>query len=54
MRSILSFVTAMIEGKTIKEALTLKSQKIIDTLELPPEKHHCAILMEDALAQLEV
>lgn len=45
-----SIVTDLAKGKTIKEALKMTNQKILDSLGgLPPLKIHCSLLAIDAL-----
>jgi nitrogen fixation protein NifU and related proteins len=45
-----SAITDLAKGKTIKEALAISKQKIIDSLGgLPPIKIHCSVLAADAL-----
>lgn len=46
-----SMATEMVKGKTIEEALALKNEDIITALEgLPPQKIHCSVLAEEAIA----
>ena len=45
-----SISTEMVKGKTIDEALKLTNQMVMDALGgLPPVKHHCSVLAEEAL-----
>jgi nitrogen fixation NifU-like protein len=45
-----SVVTDLVKGKTIKEALKITKQNVIDALGvLPPIKIHCSVLAIDAL-----
>ena len=44
-----SFVTEMVRGKTIDEALSIKNSDIAEELALPPVKIHCSVLAEDAI-----
>lgn len=45
-----SVVTDLVKGKTIKEALKVTKQNVIDALGvLPPIKIHCSVLAIDAL-----
>ncbi len=44
-----SLVTELIKGKTLDKALDVKNVLIVNELELPPSKIHCAILAEDAV-----
>ena len=47
-----SIITNLAKGKTIREALKLNKNKIIDSLgELPPIKIHCSILAIDTLLE---
>lgn len=46
-----SYVTEIIKGKTVKEALSIKTQDIAAHLKLPPVKLHCSMLAEDAIKQ---
>ena len=47
-----SMITEMAKGKTIKEALNINRQNIVDSLGgLPPIKIHCSILATDALLE---
>ncbi len=47
-----SAITEMVKGKTIKEALELGKDSIIDSLDgLPPIKIHCSVLATEALAE---
>ena len=46
-----SYVTEIIKGKTVKEALSIKNQDIAAHLKLPPVKLHCSMLAEDAIKQ---
>lgn len=46
-----SVATQMIIGKTLDEALKIKNSDVITTLEgLPPQKIHCSVLAEEAIA----
>lgn len=47
-----SYVTEIIKGKTLQEALTIKNQDIAAHLKLPPVKLHCSMLAEDAIKQV--
>jgi len=41
----------MLVGKTLEEALKIKNTDVIDALgELPPQKIHCSVLAEEAIA----
>lgn len=45
-----SMATELIKGKTIKEALTLTNQAVVEALDgLPPVKIHCSVLAEQAI-----
>ncbi len=44
-----SLATEWVKGKTLDEALTLKSTDIMNDLALPPVKIHCSVLAEDAI-----
>ncbi|OPY75750.1 MAG: NifU-like protein [Syntrophorhabdus sp. PtaU1.Bin153] len=45
-----SITTELVKGKTLGEALQLSSETVIEALGgLPPAKHHCSVLSEDAL-----
>ena len=48
-----SLLTTLIKGKTIKEALKIKKEDLIEKLgkPLPPFKIHCSILALDALKE---
>lgn len=46
-----SYVTEIVKGKTIQEALAIKNQDIAAHLRLPPVKLHCSMLAEDAIQQ---
>ena len=46
-----SYVTEIVKGKTIQEALAIKNQDIASHLKLPPVKLHCSMLAEDAIQQ---
>jgi len=47
-----SAITELVKGQTIKQALELNKQEIIDSLDgLPPIKTHCSILAVDALME---
>ena len=46
-----SIATEMVKGKTIKEALALTNKQVMDELGgLPPQKIHCSVLAEEAIA----
>lgn len=44
-----SFVTELVKGKTLDEALEVKNMDIVEELSLPPVKIHCSVLAEDAI-----
>ncbi|HLB95297.1 MAG TPA: iron-sulfur cluster assembly scaffold protein [Patescibacteria group bacterium] len=45
-----SILTDLIKGKTIEEAEKISNRAIIESLGgLPPVKHHCSVLAEEAL-----
>ena len=45
-----SMATELIKGKSVKEALTLSNQAVVDALDgLPPPKIHCSVLAEEAV-----
>lgn len=45
-----SMATELIKGKSVKEALTLSNQAVVDALDgLPPQKIHCSLLAEEAV-----
>lgn len=44
-----SLVTEWVKGKTVEWAETLKNDKIVEELSLPPVKVHCSVLAEDAI-----
>lgn len=44
-----SFVTEILKGKTLDEAVTIKNSDIAEELALPPVKIHCSVLAEDAI-----
>ncbi len=45
-----SMTTELIKGKTVDEALKLTNEAVIERLGgLPPAKHHCSVMAEDAL-----
>lgn len=47
-----SVATEMIKGKTIEEALKIKNSDVVEELEgLPPQKIHCSVLAEEAIAE---
>lgn len=44
-----SYVTELVKGKTLDEALDIKNTQIVEDLSLPPVKIHCSVLAEDAI-----
>lgn len=44
-----SYVTELVRGKTIEEAVKIKNSEIAKELSLPPVKLHCSMLAEDAV-----
>jgi len=44
-----SYVTELVKGKRIEEAMTIKNSAIVAELNLPPVKIHCSVLAEDAI-----
>ena len=45
-----SMATELIKGKTIKEALEITNNSVMDALDgLPPAKIHCSLLAEEAI-----
>lgn len=44
-----SYVTELVKGKTLEEALEIKNTAIAKELSLPPVKLHCSMLAEDAI-----
>lgn len=47
-----SVATQMVIGKTIDEALAIKNSDVVEALEgLPPQKIHCSVLAEEAIAE---
>jgi len=44
-----SYVTELVKGKTVDEALAIKNTDIVNELSLPPVKIHCSVLAEDAI-----
>lgn len=43
------YVTELVKGKTVDEALKIKNTVIAKELSLPPVKLHCSMLAEDAI-----
>ena len=44
-----SLATEWVKGKTVDQALEIKSTEIVKELALPPVKIHCSVLAEDAI-----
>lgn len=44
-----SYVTELVKGKSIEEAMKIKNTAIAKELSLPPVKLHCSMLAEDAI-----
>jgi nitrogen fixation NifU-like protein len=44
-----SYVTELIKGKTLDDAMNIKNTQIVEELSLPPVKIHCSVLAEDAI-----
>jgi nitrogen fixation NifU-like protein len=44
-----SYVTELVKGKHIEEAIGIKNSAIVKELNLPPVKIHCSVLAEDAI-----
>ncbi|MGH7878710.1 MAG: iron-sulfur cluster assembly scaffold protein, partial [Candidatus Binataceae bacterium] len=44
-----SYVTELVKGKHVDEALAIKNMAIVKELNLPPVKIHCSVLAEDAI-----
>jgi nitrogen fixation NifU-like protein len=44
-----SYVTELINGKSVEEAYAIKNTQIVEELNLPPVKIHCSVLAEDAI-----
>ncbi len=44
-----SYVTELVKGKHIDEAMAIKNTAIVAELNLPPVKIHCSVLAEDAI-----
>jgi nitrogen fixation NifU-like protein len=44
-----SFVTELVKGKTVDEAMEIRNTQIVQELSLPPVKIHCSVLAEDGI-----
>ena len=44
-----SYVTELVKGKTLDDAMQIKNTQIVEELSLPPVKIHCSVLAEDAI-----
>ncbi|MBF6570266.1 MAG: Fe-S cluster assembly scaffold IscU [Candidatus Binataceae bacterium] len=44
-----SYVTELVKGKHIDEAIAIRNTTIVQELNLPPVKIHCSVLAEDAI-----
>jgi nitrogen fixation protein NifU and related proteins len=44
-----SYVTELVKGKSLDDALQIKNTQIVEELALPPVKIHCSVLAEDAI-----
>src|SRR2546423_2861 len=44
-----SYVTELVKGKRVEEALAIKNTSIVKELTPPPVKIHCSVLAEDAI-----
>jgi nitrogen fixation NifU-like protein len=44
-----SYVTELVKGKTVDDAMQIKNTHIVEELSLPPVKIHCSVLAEDAI-----
>jgi len=44
-----SFVTELVKGKTVDEAMGIRNTDIVAELSLPPVKIHCSVLAEDGI-----
>src|SRR5215470_2380076 len=44
-----SYVTELVKGKRIDEAMAIKNSSIVQELNLPPVEIHCSVLAEDAI-----
>ncbi len=44
-----SYITELVKGKTVYDAMQIKNTQIVEELSLPPVKIHCSVLAEDAI-----
>lgn len=44
-----SYVTELVKGKNLEDAVQIKNTQIVEELALPPVKIHCSVLAEDAI-----
>lgn len=44
-----SYVTELVKGKTVDEAMGIRNTHIVQELSLPPVKIHCSVLAEDGI-----
>ncbi len=44
-----SYVTELVKGKSLDDAMQIKNTQIVEELALPPVKIHCSVLAEDAI-----
>ncbi|HTW88555.1 MAG TPA: Fe-S cluster assembly scaffold IscU [Candidatus Binataceae bacterium] len=44
-----SYVTELVKGKHVDEAMAIRNTVIVQELNLPPVKIHCSVLAEDAI-----
>ena len=44
-----SLATEWLKGRTVEQALQIKSTEIVNELSLPPIKIHCSVFAEDAI-----
>src|SRR5574341_866455 len=44
-----SYVTELVKGKSVDDAMAIKNSHIVEELSLPPVKIHCSVLAEDAI-----
>jgi nitrogen fixation NifU-like protein len=44
-----SYVTELVKGRHVDEAMAIRNSAIVKELNLPPVKIHCSVLAEDAI-----